>query len=98
MDLKKELTINSIIRTLLFKYFVHNKIVEIWMIENDIDIPLTSVQVIGYEYNADKNDIVATVVYPDVCSDNGIGVDELSVGFDEFQSYVDSRNVETKIK
>lgn len=93
MDLKKELTINSTIKTLLLKYLLHSKDIEIFMVENEIDVPLASIMVIGYEYEPGKNDIVATLVYPDACSDNGIGMYDMNVGFDEFQSYVNEKTL-----
>ena len=87
MDLLRELKINAILKDLLFKYLVHNKALDNWAEENEV--PVMSIQLIGYTYHYDPyKHIDVILLYEDDCADNGIGLEELSVDFDDFKTYM----------
>ena len=58
------------------------------------EIDFDSVNVIGYKYDNKKDFITAYVLYADECSENGIGYDEFTFRYNDFDKFIKDNGYE----
>lgn len=90
MELEKILEANEIIKQILYNIIIGEEYLYDYVDEEDLQELIDSggVEVVGYKFDRNKNEIIATVTYEDEVSEIGIEIVELSISIDKVKEYI----------
>lgn len=90
MELEKILEANEIVKQILYNIIIGEEYLYDYVDEEDLQELIDSggIEVVGYKFDRNKNEIIATVTYEDEVSEIGIEIVEISISINKVKEYI----------